>query len=121
MKNAMMMARMAAMTTFVVSATFVRADHHEGGGRPESHATEAAKPLCPVMGRPVNFAISTATEEGPVYFCCNRCDKKLRADPAKYNQNLVAQGIQIDWAKVEGKEQGHGDDHGHGHDHDHDH
>jgi hypothetical protein len=74
------------------------------------------------MEQPINPKSFTELPTGEmIYYCCNGCDKKLRAEPAKYNQNLVAQGIQIDWAKVEGKEQGHGGDHGHGHDHDHDH
>lgn len=40
-------------------------------------------PNCPVGGQPINLAVSTATDDGPVFFCCSGCIKKFKADPKK--------------------------------------
>ncbi len=81
---------------------------------------------CPVMGGDINPKVSTTLSTGEmIYYCCPGCDKPLRENPAKYNKNLAAQGILVNWAEVkkadDGAHQGH--DHGaHGHgDHDHGH
>jgi YHS domain-containing protein len=52
---------------------------------------EPAKALCPVMGDPVNFTVSTMTEEGPIYFCCPGCIKKVEDDPKKYAEKVAEQ------------------------------
>jgi len=52
---------------------------------------EPPKPLCPVMGNPVVFTVSTMTDEGPVYFCCPPCIKKYKADPKKYAEKVSEQ------------------------------
>ncbi|MHC4091298.1 MAG: hypothetical protein ACYSVY_13665, partial [Planctomycetota bacterium] len=78
---------------------------------------------CPVMGEPIDPKASVTVSTGQtIYFCCKGCDKKLMDNPAKYNKNLVAQGIQINWAEVQKGGSGHDhdgshDDGGHGHDH----
>ncbi len=97
-------------------------------GDPAKYASALAnsytyQTTCPVMGNPINPKVSTTLSTGEtIYYCCPMCDKSLRDDPAKYNKNLVAQGILVDWAEVK-KAGGKGgdDDHGsHGHDgHDH--
>lgn len=74
---------------------------------------------CPVMGEEIDPQASTTLATGEtIYFCCKGCGKKLRANPDKYNKNLVAQGIVVDWDAVKKAEaaKGHGDDHS-GHDH----
>lgn len=78
---------------------------------------------CPVMGEPINPKASTTLSTGEtIYYCCKRCDKKLLADPAKYDKNLLAQGIHIDWEKAKATHGGHDDHGGHGgHDDHHDH
>lgn len=48
-------------------------------------------PLCPVMGDPVDFGVSTQTADGPVYFCCPACIRKFEKDPAKYADKVAAQ------------------------------
>jgi YHS domain-containing protein len=80
---------------------------------------------CPVMGGKINPQVSTTLSTGEtIYYCCPGCDKPLRDNPAKYNKNLVAQGILVNWAEVKKAESGKGHDghdhgaHGHG-DHDH--
>jgi len=56
---------------------------------------------CPVMGHRIDPTALTVLPTGEtIYFCCKGCDKKLLEEPAKYDANLVAQGIRIDWAKV---------------------
>lgn len=74
---------------------------------------------CPVMGGKIDPKVSTTLSTGEtIYYCCPGCDKPLRDNPAKYNKNLVAQGILINWAEVKKAESGkdHGHDHGsHGH------
>lgn len=54
-------------------------------------ASEGVLPDCPVMGEPINLAVSTATEDGPVYFCCGGCIKRYNADPQKYAQKVAKQ------------------------------
>ncbi len=80
--------------------------------------------ICPVMGHkinPMSFGVLPTGET--IYYCCNGCDSKLLSSPAKYNKKLVAQGININWAKVKemikkkGDSKGHDHDDGHGHDH----
>jgi len=59
--------------------------HHEGAGK-------KSQPMCPVMGdEPANLAISTRTDEGPVFFCCKDCISKFQKDPAKYAEKVNAQ------------------------------
>lgn len=48
-------------------------------------------PLCPVMGEAVDFNVSTTTPDGPVYFCCAGCIKKLAKDPDKYAEKTAEQ------------------------------
>ena len=48
-------------------------------------------PLCPVMGEPVDFFISTPTNDGPVYLCCKPCITKLNKNPAEYAEKVAAQ------------------------------
>ncbi|MCH7814133.1 MAG: hypothetical protein IID40_08955 [Planctomycetes bacterium] len=59
---------------------------------------------CPVMDEEIDPQAFTKLSTGQtIYFCCQKCDKKLLADPEKYDEHLVAQGIQIDWSEVKKK------------------
>ena len=67
-------------------------DGHGGHG----HGADAKKmamalPNCPVVELPINFALSIATDDGPVYFCCQGCIPKFQKDPAKYTTQVAAQ------------------------------
>ena len=55
----------------IVAVTVVVRNNLTGGSYPSSAvASEKELPLCPIMGEPINLAVSTPTEKGPVYFCC---------------------------------------------------
>ncbi len=55
------------------------------------------------MGEKVNPKAKTVVYEDKTYgFCCNGCDKKFKADPAKYSANVSADG-----KKFVGKRAGH--------------
>lgn len=66
---------------------------HEGHGDHGKMAMSPAKelPMCPVMGEPINLAVSVPTDEGPVFFCCKDCVSKYQANPAKYATKVAAQ------------------------------
>jgi HEAT repeat protein/YHS domain-containing protein len=53
-------------------------------------------PTCVVnKGAPVNFAVSAATDQGPVFFCCENCRKGFLQDPSKYSDQVAAQRLQL--------------------------
>ena len=54
-------------------------------------AGNPALPNCPVMGEPIDFSVTTDTADGPLYFCCKMCIKKLKDDPAKYADGVAKQ------------------------------
>lgn len=87
------------VTLFVcgLSSAPARAQHdahgHDNGhedNRRESKAPTALPP-CPIMGEPVNLAVSTVTPDGPVFFCCQACVPKYQANPSKYAAKVAAQ------------------------------
>ncbi len=51
----------------------------------------SALPDCPVMGEPIDFTVSTATDDGPVFFCCTGCIEKYNKNPEKYAKKAAAQ------------------------------
>jgi YHS domain-containing protein len=57
--------------------------------KPEAGAAEL--PNCAVMDEPVDFGVSTMTDDGPVYFCCADCIPKFKADAKKYANKVAAQ------------------------------
>lgn len=98
-------------------------------GNPAKYAAALAnaysyQTTCPVMGGKINPKVSTTLSTGEtIYYCCPGCDKPLRSNPDKYNKNLEAQGILVNWAEVKKADSGEGDGHDHdahgheGHDH----
>lgn len=48
-------------------------------------------PKCPVGAAPVNFAISQATDQGPLYFCCSHCIQKYASHPETYSVQSAQQ------------------------------
>jgi len=59
-------------------------------------------PHCPVMDEPIDFSISTTTDEGPVYFCCAGCIKKYEENPQKYAGKVAKQREKLsEWPKVQ--------------------
>ncbi len=76
-------------------------------GNPSSDSVKTQSAIfnevCPVMGEKVNPKAKTVVYEDKTYgFCCNGCDKKFKADPAKYSANVSADG-----KKFVGKRAGH--------------
>ncbi len=66
----------------------------QDGHRDHDHdapAEKATLPNCPVMGEPVNLAISVLTDDGPVYFCCSGCIPRFQKNPGKYAAKVAAQ------------------------------
>lgn len=52
----------------------------------------AAKlPNCPIMGEPIDLTVSTATDQGPVFFCCKGCISRYEANSQKYAAKVAAQ------------------------------
>ncbi len=67
------------------------AAQHGHAGHQHGQEASSALPKCPIMDEPVNFAMSVTTDEGPVYFCCEDCIKKYKANPVKYAGKAAAQ------------------------------
>lgn len=62
-----------------------------GAQRHGEEETAAVLPLCPVMGEPINLAMSVATDDGPVFFCCKKCISKYQENFAKYAAEVTGQ------------------------------
>jgi YHS domain-containing protein len=64
----------------------------EAGDKPKEEAqAKAALPKCPVGGEEVNFAVSTDTADGPIYFCCSDCKGKFAMDAGPYAEKVKQQ------------------------------
>lgn len=66
----------------------------QDGGDTKKGAEEkavSAAPQCPMSDEPANLAISVATDEGPVFFCCKGCISEYQEDPKKYAAKVAAQ------------------------------
>ncbi len=55
------------------------------------HGKASALPNCPVMDEPIDITVSTATDDGPVLFCCPECIEKYNKNPEKYAKKTAAQ------------------------------
>lgn len=66
-------------------------DGHEGHSHAKKMGSTKVKALCPVMGEPIDFSVSVATDDGPVFMCCPGCNKKYEANPSKYATKVAAQ------------------------------
>ena len=47
-------------------------------------ATQIAQKTCPVMGGPIDAKVFTDYNGRRIYFCCQACVAKFKADPEKY-------------------------------------
>lgn len=91
MENGTMTTRNTLLTLAVVLAlggvpAFAGPEDGKADGK-----KKPAGPLCPVMGGPIDFTVSMMTDDGPVFFCCPPCGKKLEADPKKYEAKVQQQ------------------------------
>jgi len=73
------------------------AGHQPAGASPAQHAApataSAAEPapvqkMCPVMGGAIDPNLFVEYKGKKVYFCCQGCDRKFRADPEQYLPKL---------------------------------
>jgi len=67
------------------------AQHQHGDEAPSIPGEGVPPVMCPVMGEPANLALSVATEDGPVFFCCKDCMPKFKAEPQKYTEGVAEQ------------------------------
>lgn len=67
------------------------AQHGHGSAEHGQKKKAPASPKCPVTDEPVNLAVSTATDDGPVFFCCKGCIPKYKANVDKYSAKVAAQ------------------------------
>lgn len=81
----------AVMATIVVGLASTVLAGPTQGVQKDGQSGSAADVLCPVMGEPVNFLLSTPTPKGPVYVCCPRCIDKYNAKPEKYASQVADQ------------------------------
>lgn len=58
---------------------------------PGGAAPAGAAVLCPVSGEAADLSVSTAADEGPVFFCCKKCVSTFEADRAKFATQVAAQ------------------------------
>ena len=56
--------------------------------------------VCPVMGGKIDKTVYVDANGKRIYLCCQGCDKKVKADPAKYIAMLEKEGITLDKATV---------------------
>ncbi len=77
------------LAVMMVSATLAFAE-----GKPQT--------TCPVMaGNPVNKSLYVDAEGYRIYVCCGGCVGAVKADPAKYIEQMKAEGIELEKTPVE--------------------
>ncbi|MFA5204042.1 MAG: hypothetical protein WC708_06510 [Lentisphaeria bacterium] len=52
--------------------------------------------LCPVNGDPIDKDVSTTYKRVRVYFCCQDCVAKFKADPDTYMEKMKKDGIRCE-------------------------
>ena len=91
MKHWMLIVGLGALAALVGLSGATRAGEDE---TEQGQGDTTALPDCPVMGEPVSLAVSTPTDDGPVFFCCKGCIKKFNEEPEKFGK-LVAEQRKI--------------------------
>ena len=74
---------------FVLVAGIVMAGDVE---KKEVVKDESTQTVCPVMGNKINKDVYVDHEGHRVYFCCEPCIEKFKADPDKYLKSMKSQG-----------------------------
>lgn len=78
------------VVTFIAGTALSSAQ--DASGPDDHHGHAHGLPTCPVMSdESIDFNVSTNTEDGPVYFCCEGCIEKLEKNPDKYANKVAAQ------------------------------
>ena len=55
---------------------------------------------CPVMGGPVNPKLYVDANGYRIYVCCGGCIAAVKADPAKYIEQMKAAGVELEKTPV---------------------
>jgi len=55
---------------------------------------------CPVMGGAVNPKLYVDAEGYRIYVCCSGCISAVKADPAKYIEQMKAAGVELEKTPV---------------------
>lgn len=93
------MVRFSIATTLALTMGYLVSPAH---ATPNKDGESAGQPMCPMMDEPASLAISTPTDDGPVYFCCKGCISKFQKDPGKYAIKVAAQRkVLADRAKIQ--------------------
>jgi len=75
----------------LLAAQEKKEDHKDTCNDTPQDVKAVSVPKCPVSGEAVNFYVSLATDEGPVYFCCPDCIAKYKAKPKDYAEKVAEQ------------------------------
>lgn len=59
-------------------------------------AADKPQTLCPVSGKPVDKKVFVDYQGQRVYFCCDKCPAKFKADPEKYFAQFAKDGIVLE-------------------------
>lgn len=86
-----MMQRNAATAVFALLGCAVLTNYAYAVGTESTNAQKLENVICPVKDEPVNLAVSTATDDGPVYFCCAGCIGRYEKDAKKYADEVSEQ------------------------------
>lgn len=65
-----------------------------------------AQTVCPVMGGKINKDSFVDVDGKRIYLCCQGCEKAILADPDKFLKKMEDEGIVLDPAPAEKKEDG---------------
>ena len=84
-------AKNAATLVFALLGCTVLTNYAYAVGTESTNAEKLESVKCPVMGNPINLAVSTATDDGPVYFCCAGCIGRYEKDAKKYADKVSEQ------------------------------
>ena len=66
-------------------------------------AADKPQTVCPVSGEAIDKAKSPHVDyQGQrIYFCCDKCPVKFKADPDKYFETMAAQGVVLESVQKE--------------------
>ena len=86
------------LSVMVVFSACKKEDQHSNSADMEKARMELAKQtdqkICPVMGEKINPEIFVDHNGKRIYFCCNSCVEKFKADPEQYMKKLKALKLQ---------------------------
>jgi len=68
---------------------------------------------CPVSGEKIDKSVHVDFQGQRIYFCCDKCPAKFKADPEKYFAKIAAEGVTLENIQtscpVSGEKLGEGD------------